>query len=227
LSQPWSFRFDLDLRDSLSRRLHPAAVIVQDDRNLVMGGQSILDLDEEDDHDKAYLAIREHRPLPLGRFLLRRGGEGDAQWTYQAVVHDFEQRPSCRPGDVRRSLCAILDDAADRELMTLAAEPLGSWEGRGLRLEETVRAFDTAILEKSISLDAPFRLTLLLDDIAQLEESSHQLRSMVLSRASRSFRTVDGEAAVVEVRNRGLRLHFRFVPGSLSGYLVTRVDPAD
>jgi hypothetical protein len=46
----------------------------------------------------------------------------------------------------------------------------------------------------------------------------------LLSKGSRSFRTVDGGEALVEVRQRGNRLHCKFVPGSLSGYEVTCVD---
>jgi hypothetical protein len=223
LTQGWSFRFDLDLKDSLNRRLHPDAVVVQEDRNLVMGRQGVLDLDAEDDLDAAYLAIREHRPLPLGRFLVLRGRERDSYWTYQAVVHDLELNPTCRPGDVRRSLSAIFADATRRGLHALAAEPLGSWESHGLTRREVVEAFDVAILESSRLLDLTLRLTLLLDDLEQLEEVSHVLRSRVLSRASRSFRTVSGDAAVVEVRHRDERYHYRFVPGTLSGYFVTRV----
>jgi hypothetical protein len=227
LAQTWSFRFDLDLRDSLDRRLHPDALVVQEDRNLVMGRQGVLDLDAEDDLDAAYIAIREHRPLPLGRFLVLRRRETESYWTYQAVVHDFELNPTSRPGNVRRSLSAIFKDAAKRRLCSLAAEPLGFFEDRGLSVEEVVHAFDSAILESSGLLGVPFRLTLLLDDLAELEEVSHLLRSRVLSRASRSFRTVSGDAAVVEVRNQGEKYHFRFVPGTLSGYLVTRVGSVD
>jgi len=222
VSQNWSFRLDLDLKESLNRRLRPEALVVQEDRNLVMGRQGVLDLDAEDDLDAAYIAIREHQPLPLGRFLVLRRREPGSHWTYQAVVHDFELNPTCRPGDVRRSLNAIFKDAAKRGLLSLAAEPLGSWGEKGLSFEEMVGAFNAAILESSASLKAPLRLTLLLADMNQLEEVSHQLRSRVLSQASRSFRTVSGDAAVVEVRNRKDRFHFRFVPGTLSGYLVTR-----
>jgi hypothetical protein len=227
LAQAWSFRLDLDLRDSLNRRLHPDALVVQEDRNLVMGRQGVLDLDAEDDLDAAYIAIREHRPLPLGRFLVLRRRETESYWTYQAVVHDFELNPTSRPGDVRRSLSAIFKDAAKRGLSTLAAEPLGFLEQRGLTVDEVVDAFDAAILESSNVIESPLRLTLLLDDLPHLEEVSHLLRSRVLSRASRSFRTVSGDAAVVEVRNKGEKYHFRFVPGTLSGYLVTRVGSVD
>jgi hypothetical protein len=224
LTHEWSFRFDLDLRDSLARRLHPDALVVQEDRNLVMARQGVLDLDSEDDLDAAYMAIREHRPLPLGRFLVLRKREPGTHWTYQAVVHDFELNPTCRPGDVRRSLSAILRDAAKRGLYTLASEPLGAWQDSGLGLDEVVDAFDAALIESSRTLERHFRLTLLLETMDELEEVSHLLRSRVLRRASRSFRTVSGDAAVVEVRSQGERYHFRFVPGTLSGYLVTRVD---
>jgi len=224
LTQHWSFRFDLDLRDSLDRRLQPDAFVVQEDRNLVMGGQPILDLDSEDDLDSAYLAVREHRPIPLGQFLFLRQHGNTSYCTYQAVVHDFELDPTCRPGDVRRSLTGIVGDAAGRGLKTVASEPLGAWRGRGLGVNEVVEAFDSAIVESSQVLDVPFRLILLLDDMDQLEQVSHLLRSRVLARASRSFRTVSGDAAVVEVRNQQHRFHFRFVPGTLSGYLVTRLN---
>jgi hypothetical protein len=46
----------------------------------------------------------------------------------------------------------------------------------------------------------------------------------VLRRASRRLRTEDGEAVVVEVCQGAARLHYRFVPGSPSGYIVTRID---
>ena len=212
------------MRDSLGRRLHPDALVVQEDRNLVMGRPDVLDLDADDSLDAAYVAIREHRPLPLGRFLLLRGHQPECYWTYQAVVHDFELKPTCRPGDVRRSLLAVFKDAAKRGLGTLASEPLGSFRGKGLTLEEVVEAFDAAILESGAFLDVPVRLTMLLEDLDELEEVSHLLRSRVLSRASRSFRTVGGDAAMVEVRDRERRFHYRFVPGSLSGYLITRGD---
>lgn len=227
LTQEWSFRIDLDLRESLDQRLRPDAVVVQEDRNLIMGNQAVLDLDAEDDIDAAYMALRDHRPLALGKFLLLRGSGDEAAWTYQAVVHDLELDPSCRPGDVRRSLCAILNDAEHRGLCALAAEPLGLFRGRGLDVEEVVEAFDAAILESSKVLGTPFRLTLLLEDMAQLEEVSHLLRSRVLSRARRRLRSTDGEAAIVEVDNHDCRIQFRFVPGTLSGYLVTRAESAE
>ncbi len=218
-------RFDLDLRESLGQRLQPDAVILQEDRNLVMAPPGVLDLDRNDDLVGAYLAILRHRPLPLGQYLLLPGHARQARWTYHAVVHDLERRPSARPGSVRKSLEAVIADAPRRGLQHIAAEPLGVWGSRGLSLEEMLEAFDESVLEASLTIDAPLRLTLMLGDLEQLEEASHLLRSQVLRRASRSFRTVGGDAAVVEVRRPGARLHFRFVPGSLSGYKVTRLAP--
>lgn len=226
MAPPVSLRFDLDLRESLGRRLLPEALVVQQDRNLVMGEQELLDLDLEDDLDAAYRSISAHRPLALGRYLLRRPSQAVTPWRYEAVVHDLDTTPSSRPGDVRRSISAILDDAARRGLRTLASEPLGVHQHHGLTFEEMVDAFDAAVVETCVSLAGSVRLTLLLDDLEDLEEISTQLRARVLRRASRSFRTVDGDAAVVEVRQGGARLHVRFVPGSMSGYLVSRVGQA-
>jgi len=221
-----SLRFDLDVNEALGRRLHPDAMIVQEDRNLVMAGAGILDLDRGDSFDSAYLAIAEHRPLPLGRYLLLRSRSDEAYWTYQAVIHDLDCKPSCRAGNVRRSLTAILKDSLKRGMRSVSVEPLGLWRSRGLTEIEMVEAFEAAIFEISIDLADSLRVTLLLDGIQILEEISHLLRSRLLSKGSRSFRTVDGEAALVEVRQRGHRLHCRFVPGTLSGYVVTRVDRA-
>jgi hypothetical protein len=218
-----SLRIELDLHDALGRRLLPEAVIVQEDRNLVMAGAGILDLDAAVGIDAAYLAIAQHRPLPLGRYLILRNRGDEAEWTYQAVVHDLEASPTCRAGNVRRSLTAILEDAIKRGMSSLAVEPLGMWGRDGLTPEEMVEAFEATILEVSVDLAKPLRLTLLLKEMETLEEVSHLLRSRLLAKASRSFRTVDGEAALVEVRRRGARLHCRFVPGSLSGYAVTCV----
>ena len=201
-------------------------MIVQEDRNLVMAGAGILDLDRGHGLDAAYLAIAEHRPLPLGRYLLLRSRGDEAYWTYQAVVHDLECKPTCRAGNVRRSLTAILKDSVKRGMKSVSVEPLGLWRSRGLTEIEMVEAFEAAIFELSVELATPFRVTLLLDRIDVVEEVSHLLRSRLLSKGSRSFRTVDGEAALVEVRQRGMRLHCRFVPGTLSGYVVTRVDRA-
>jgi len=225
VAQECCFRFDLDLSEALGRRLRPEANVVQEDRNLVMGGVGILDLDLDDDLDAAYKAIADHRPLPLGRYLLMRNRGDEALWTYQAVVHDLEERPSSRAGNVRRSLTAILRDAIKRGVSSLCVEPLGVWRSRGLNLEEMVEAFEATILEISLDLPASMRLTLLLDDLDAVEEVSLLLRSRLLRKASRSFRTVDNDSALVEVRQRGARFHCRFVPGSLSGYAVTCVDP--
>ncbi len=199
-------------------------MIVQEDRNLVMAGAGMLDLDSGDGLDAAYLAIADHRPLPLGRYLLLRSRGDEAYWTYQAVVHDLEAKPTCRTGNVRRSLTAILKDGVKRGMTSLTVEPLGVWRNRGLTTEEMVEAFEASILELSAEIANPLRVTLLLDDMEALEEVSHLLRSRLLRKASRSFRTVDGDAALVEVRQRGVRLHCRFVPGSLSGYSITCVD---
>ena len=129
-------------------------------------------------------------------------------------------------GEIRRSLCAIFEDAARRGLCSLASEPIGVYQHHGLTFEDMVDAFDVAVVETCMGLEVPLHLTLLLEDFEEVEEISAQLRARVLRRASRSFRTVDGEAAVVEVRQGGVRLHVRFVPGSLSGYLVSRVGYA-
>jgi hypothetical protein len=199
-------------------------MVVQEDRNLVMAAPGTLDLDEHDGLDAAYIAIAEHRPIPLGRYLLLRSRNDKAYWTYQAVVHDLESRPSCRAGNVRRALTAVLKDSVKRGMTSLTAQPLGVLGRRGLEIEEMVEAFESAVLEVSVGLGSPLRFTLLLADMEILEEVSHLLRSRLLRKASRSFRTVDGEAALVEVRQRGFRLHCRFVPGSLSGYAVTCMD---
>jgi hypothetical protein len=191
-----------------------------------MAGPGVLDLDRDDGLDAAYLAIAEHRPIPVGRYLLLRSRSDDAYWTYQAVVHDLESKPTCRAGNVRRALTAILRDSVKRGMSSLTVEPLGVWRSRGLEIDEMVDAFESAVLEASIELASPLRLTLLLDNLEILEEVSHLARSRLLRKASRSFRTVDGEAALVEVRQRGFRLHCRFVPGSLSGYAVTCMNAA-
>lgn len=220
-----TIRFDLGLRESLGAGLRAQALVVQDDRNLRIGGFDSDELDGSDELNAACSAIAAQIPLPLGRYLLcRRSTESAPELEYRAVVHDLEASPTCRPGNVRRSLVAIVEDAVKRDVSSLASDPLGSFKNRGLTLEELVGAFDEAIVELSVALRLPFRLTLLLDKLSQVEEASHMLRSRVLRRASRSFRTVAGDAAVVEVRRRGARLHFRFVPGSLSGYMVTRVN---
>lgn len=218
-----SLRLDLDVVEALGRRLQPDAMIVQEDRNLVMAGGGMLDLDSHDGIGAAYLAIEEHRPLPLGRYLLLRSRGEEAYWTYQAVVHDLESNPTCRGGNVRRSLTAILKDSVKRGMTSVTVEPLGVWRGRGLTREEMVEAFEASVFEVGVNLGSPLRVTLLLEDIDALEEVSNLFRSRLLCKASRSFRTVDGEAALVEVQQRGFRLHCRFVPGSLSGYAITCV----
>ncbi len=218
-----TLRLDLDVVESLGKRFQPDAIVVQEDRRLKLGTNYIPNLDPENDHDAAYLAISAQRPLPLGRYLLLRPQHGDHHWIYQAVVHDLVKRPSCRAGDVRRSLTAILADAERRGLRAIASDPLGAYQERGLTWEEVVEAFDATIYEACLELTSSLRMTLLLPHIDDLEEVSHLLRSRVLRRARRSFRTVDGDAAVVEVLQDGVRLHFRFVPGSLSGYIITRV----
>ncbi len=217
-------RFDLDLEDALVRRIVPDALIVQEDRNLVISAPPVLDLDRQDDLDSAYLAIAQHRPLPQGRYLLLRPREGTPYWTYQAVVHNLEERPTCSPGDVRRSMLAICHDAKRRGLVTLAMEPIGRWRDHGLSLDEMVEALDTTFLELVLDPGTSLRVVLLLPDLDSIEEVSLGIRSRILRKASRSFRTVAGDAAVVEVRRDPVRLHYRFVPGSLSGYMVTRVD---
>lgn len=219
-----TIRLDLDLHESLGKRLQPEALIVQEDRQLGIKPEYSRQLDPEDDHDAAYLALSSKLPLPLGRYLLLRPQPGIPFWIYQAVIHDLKMDICCRPGDVRRSLTAILLDAERRELSSIAIAPLGSLEQRGLSIEEMVEAFDATVYEMILERTTPLRLTLLLDHMSVVEEVSHLLRSRVLRRARRSFRTVDGDAAVVEVLQGGVRLHFRFVPGSLSGYIVTRLS---
>jgi hypothetical protein len=204
-------RLDLDLRAGLRRRFTPDALVVQEDRYLVLSAPAVLDL---------------HRPLRQGRYLVLRPREGAPFWTYQAVVHDVELRPTCRPGDVRRCLRAISRDAVQRDLDTIATEQLGCWDDAGLKVDEMIDALDEAVLEMALELTRPLRLILLLEDVNEVEEVSMGLRSRVLRRATRRFRTVGGDAAVVEVQQEPMRLHYRFVPGSLSGYQVTRPDAA-
>jgi hypothetical protein len=219
-----TLRIDLDLRDSVGRRLHPQGLVVQEDRNLVIGKERFPPVEGDDELSQAYQAIAARRPLELGRYLVMQQPDLETGWIYQAVIHDFNIRPSTRPGVVRRSLLAVIEDALRRGIHNLAVEPLGVIDDGGLTADEMADAFDAAIMELSMGLEVPLRLTLLLDDLVEVEEFSHLLRSRVLRRASRSFRTVSGDAAIVEVRERDARLHFRFVPGSLSGYMVFRVS---
>lgn len=216
-------RVDLDLDGSVGRRFVPDAVIVQEDRNLIMNGPPPGALDRAHDLDAAYLEVARTRPLGLGRYMLLRPREDVPFWTYQAVVHDLSLDRTCRPGDVRRSLLSISQDAVKRGLTHLAMEPLGIWGSGGLEMVELVEALDASVIEMAVGLTQSMRLTVLLNELTLLEEMSLQLRSRLLRRASRSLRTADNDAAVVEVRREGYRLCFRFVPGSLSGYQVTRV----
>ncbi len=222
MSRESTLRFDLDLRESLEHRLRPDALVLQEDRNLVMSPAGVLDPDVEMDVGETLRTAAAQRRVPLGRFVVSRRTDGVAELTYGAVVHDFDSRPTCRPGDVRRSLTAILADADRRGLSTVAAEPIGVWNRHGLTMDGMVEAVDRSLLEASVSIRGNLRVVLMLDRIDQLEEVSHLLRSKLLRRASRSFRTVNGDAAVVEVRWEKYRLHVRFVPGTMSGYMVTR-----
>jgi hypothetical protein len=124
-------------------------------------------------------------------------------------------------------LTAILGDAVKRGISSVCADPLGIWKSRGLTVVEMVEAFEATVLECSVDLVEPLRLTLLLDDLDSLEEVSHLFRSRLLQKASRSFRTVENDSALVEVRQGGRRLHCRFVPGSLSGYSITCVSASN
>ncbi len=215
-----TFRFDLDLREALGTRLLPEALILQEDRNLVMSPSRVLDLEEVVEAGEV-LDAAGGLPLPLGRFRVWRSRDEGPRWIYQAVVHDLSLSPSCRPGDVRRSLVGILADVTRRGLGVVATEPLGMFRSSGLTVQEMADVFDEAVFEVITRLDRPLRVVLLLDRLEQLDEVSRFLRSGLLRRASRSFHTVSDEAALVEVRHGGQRLHVRFVPGSLSGYMVT------
>ncbi len=200
-------------------------MIIQEDRNLIMGAQRVVE--EERAPAAAMDAAEEFESQHMGRFLLVGPRAGSPRWIYRAVVHDLEMSPSCRPGDVRRCLASILEDAGKRGIGSLGSEPLGLWRRSGLKLEEVAGAFDDAVFEVIGTLEAPLRLTLLLRDLETIEEASRLLRSALLRRASRSFHMVAGDAAVVEARSRGQRFQCRFVPGALSGYLVTKLSHAD
>jgi len=195
-------------------------MVIQEDRNLVMGASRVVEPEE----DAAAVAetARRFESQHLGRFLLVGPRREAPTWIYRAVVHDLEMSPSCRPGSVRRCLASILIDASKRGLTSLGTEPLGLWRRSGLNLEEMAVAFNEAIFEAVGALQNGVRLTLLLKEFETLEEVSRLFRSSLLSRASRSFHTVEGGAAVVEARSHGRRYQFRFIPGALSGYLVTR-----
>ncbi len=195
-------------------------MVIQEDRNLIMGGARVLEPGE--DAAAVAEAARGFEPHHLGRFVLVGPRAQAPTWIYRAVVHDLEMSPTCRSGSVRRCLASILIDASKRGLTIVGTEPLGLWRRSGLDLAEMAGAFDEAIFEAVGGLQNGVRLTLLLREFETLEEVSRLLRSSLLRRASRSFHTVEGDAAVVEVRSHGRRYQFRFVPGALSGYLVTR-----
>lgn len=215
------FRFDLDLKDALGNRLVPDAFVVQEDRNLVMSPSKVLDLQEVGDAREILEAASEGLPYPLGRYRVWRSREDGPEWIYQAVVHDLSLSPTCRPGDVRRSLVGILGDALARGARVVATEPLGLWRRSGLGVQEMADVFDEAVFEVIRDLDRSLRLVMVLERMEQLDEVSRFLRSGLLRRASRSFHTVTDDAALVEVRHGGQRLNVRFVPGSLSGYIVS------
>jgi len=215
-------RLDLDLSDSLGRRIFPDAVVMAEDRYLGLGSLPAVDLDPRNELDAAYIAIRKERPLPLGRYLLLRPAMGRERWIYQAVVHDLDHAPSVRRGDVRRALLAIVQDGVSRGFTSLACEPLGVAKPGGLDLNQLAEAVDEAIEELCSTSGQLPRLTLLLDQLEQIEQVSSMLRSLILRRARRNLRVVGGDSVVVELGGCDQRLHVRFVPGSLSGYVIYR-----
>jgi len=204
----------------VGRRFSPDALIIQEDRNLVMGAASLLE--EERNPATVRAAAEGFEPVRLGSFVLVGPRSEPPTWMYRAVVHDLDLNSSCRPGHVRRCLVSILGDAGPRGIRSLGSAPLGLWRRSGLELEEVADSFNEAIFEMVGRLATPLRLTVLLEDMETLEESSRLFRSSLLRRASRSFHTVASDVAVVEAQSRGQRFQFRFVPGALSGYLVTR-----
>jgi hypothetical protein len=222
-----SLRLDLDLRDGVGRRVFPDAVVLAEDRYLGLGSLPAVDLDPRQELDAAYVAIRKKRPLPLGRYLVLRPGLDRETWVYQAVVHDLDHKPSVRTGDVRRAILSVVHDAGSRGFGTVACEALGVGGDDGLTLDQFAEAVDAAVRELCAGDIRMPRLIILLDDLEQVETLSTLLRSMVLRRASRNLRVVGGESVVAEVRNGGRRLHFRFVPGSLSGYVAHQVGSID
>ena len=217
-----SIRIDLDLRDALHRRFYPDAVIFEEDRYLRMASLPAVDLDPREDLDAAYLAIRKQRPLPLGRYLLLRPGAERPSWTYQAVVHDLELHPSCRPGDIRRALVAILENAASRGFFCIGLVLPGLGKTEGLALSDIVEAIDAAILELAGRIEESLRLVILLEEFGQLEIASNLLRAALLRRAQRSFRNISEEFAIVDFFLGRRNFQARFVPGSSSGYVLSR-----
>lgn len=227
MSSSCLLRLDLDLKDSIWRRLRPDGLVLQEDRYLRLGSLPAVDLDPRDGLDAAYLAIRKKRPLPLGRYLVLRPGLDRPGWVYQAVVHDLGIRPTCRGGDVRRALVAVVLNAKNRGINFLACEALGLLGEDGLTLTELIEAIDTAVLELCSELEGLVRVVFLLENVDDLEEVSNGLRSRILLRANRSLRNISGDTALVEFKHDSARLRFRFVPGSLSGYQVSRIDSSN
>lgn len=218
-----SIRIDLDLGDALHRRFHPDAVILEEDRYLRMASIPAVDLDPGNDLDAAYVAIRKQRPLPLGRYLLLRPGSDRPSWTYQAVVHDLEFRPSCRPGDVRRALIAIVENALSRGFLTLGMALPGIGEPGSLALSDVLEALDSAAVDLAGSIEKSVRLVVLFDEFYQLEAASNLLRATMLRRAQRSFRNLGEDVAIVDFSLDGQSYQAHFVPGSSSGYVLSRV----
>ena len=98
------------------------------------------------------------------------------------------------------------------------ADPAALLPSRADALDPSrAEAFDEAVFEVAGALKAPLRLTLLLEDVEVVEQTSRLLRSSLLRRARRSFHTVAGDAAVVEAGRR-----FGLTPGRTS--LVWKVS---
>ncbi len=204
-----TLRCDFELRESLGSQLFPDAVIVQEDCNLIMGCQQPLDLDGAHDLQAAYLGALAHQPLPVGHYRLL-GPSRENEWkTYQAVVHDLDARPSCRPDQVSRLFLAIMADALGRNLEYLASEPLGAWRNSGLTLPAMAGAFADAVVELATEIRKPLRLALLLPGPGQLEAVSRLVRCCVLERASGRFAPVASDSGPDSIITRTLTLTWR------------------
>lgn len=101
------------------------AIAVEEDTSLVLSAD--IEIRDPQQHPiRLMTALYAHQPRPPGSIVSKKA----CPMHLMAIVHDFDQQPSCRDEWITSCLDEIFNFCSRRKITALGLEPLGTQHGR-------------------------------------------------------------------------------------------------
>ncbi len=167
----WKYeeQISLTIKSLPISRILADAIILPEDRNLIMSPDSSVDPAELASPEQIAREIASFQPRRLGEVLISSGEKFNTKLLFNAVVYDFDQVPCVTTEIVTRTLKECLLQCRSNDITRVVLPPIGV-EHRGIPLRSFVRCLIKSITFSVKCSTCPEELVVAAKDDSQKKD---------------------------------------------------------